>query len=102
MELARKYNFHTIVFPEQFSKKDNVVSSEEQEILGIDLYLIVQKWFSENKDYGMKIIVVIGNDETTEKGKFFKVDFMNDEMGFDDDEYFSDDELADEIDDTNK
>ena len=102
LELARKYNFHTIVFPEQFSKKDNVVSSEEQEILGIDLYLIVQKWFSENKDYGMKIIVVIGNDETTEKGKFFKVDFMNDEMGFDDDEYFSDDELADEIDDTNK
>ena len=82
LELARKYHIHRIAFPSQFSTAGNIQTGDGRNMIYIDLYITLNSWFKENKDYGMTVIAVIGDgDETTGKGQFFKADFMD----FDDD-----------------
>ena len=98
LELARKYHIHSIAFPAQFSTAGNIQTCDGRNMIYIDLYIVLNSWFKENKDYGMSVIAVTGDgSETTGKGQFFKADFIDDGMSFDD----YDDKSADKTDGLN-
>ena len=70
LDLAKKYNIHSISFP--FNICLNVAG-----IPGMNE--AIGSWLKKNKNYGMMVFVATGEDKNSDEGQLFRVEFMDNE-----------------------